>query len=110
MIDGLADVRALVFSDRDLRDICAEILTLLNVRERGVETLEFNDLDVIVDLEQHAVTFRGVLSVNDVEVRMPEERFVDLALAVAEPHTGDQLVEWLKRRDRRVWPMPPAPD
>lgn len=109
MDDGLTTLRALVFSDKDLADICAEVLTVLADSERLVETLEFNEVDVTVDRNQRVVVFKGVLSVNDEAVELTEERFVELASTIAEPFSGETLAEWRKRRERGVWPMPPVP-
>jgi hypothetical protein len=104
----LAALRALVFSDKDLSEICAEVPTVLAHGERLVETLEFNEVDVTVDRNQRTVAFQGVLSINDETVQLAEERFVELASTVAEPLSGEMLTEWQKRRERRVWPMPPT--
>ena len=109
MDDGLLALRGWVFSDEDLADICAEVLTVLADSDRLVETLEFNDVDVTVDRNKRAVVFQGVLSVNDAAVELSEERFVELASTIAEPFSGETLAEWRRRRERRVWPMPPAP-
>lgn len=110
MDDGLAALRGLVFSENDLAGVCTEVLTVLAYGERAVETIEFNDVDVTADRTQHVVVVRGVLSVNDEVVEFPEERFVELATAVAEPLSGDELAEWRQRRERRVWRMSPAPE
>lgn len=104
----LAALRALVFSDEDLSEICVHVLTVLAHSERLVETLEFNDLDVTVDRNRRAVVFRGVLSINDESVQLSEDQFVHLARTVAQPLTGESLTAWKKRRDRPAWPMPPG--
>lgn len=110
MDDGLAALRGLVFSDNDLASICTEVLTVLAYGERAVETMEFNEVDVTVDRIQGIVAVQGVLSVNDEDLELPAERFTELAATVAEPLSGDELAEWRKRRERRVWYMPPAPE
>jgi hypothetical protein len=84
------------------------VLTVLAYGERAIDTLEFNEVDVTVDRNERAVSFQGVLSVNDEVVQVPEERFVELASAIAEPLSDNGLAEWRQRRERRVWPMPPA--
>ncbi|WP_028642751.1 hypothetical protein [Nocardioides sp. URHA0020] len=103
----LPAIRAFVFSDQDLADICAEVLTVLAYGEPLVETLEFNDVDVTVDRGRSLVTFQG-LSVKDEAVQLPQERFVELASTVAKPLNGASLTTWRERRQRRVWPMPPV--
>ncbi len=108
MKDGLPTLRALVFSDEDLADICAIVLTVLAHGEPLVETLNFNDVDVTVDRPQSLITFQGVLSVNDEAVEHSVDRFVELASTIAQPLTGEPLAQWQKRHERRVWPMPPA--
>jgi hypothetical protein len=85
------------------------VLTVLAYGERVVETLEFNELDVTVDRYRRLITFQGVLSINDEAVELPEGRFVEAATTIAEPLSGESLAEWRKRREARVWPMPPAP-
>lgn len=105
----LPALRAFVFSDKDLTDICTEVLTVLAYGEPVVETLEFNEVDVTVDRHRSLITFQGVLSINDEAVQLPLERFVELASPIAEPLDGERLATWRKRRQRRVWPMPPAP-
>jgi hypothetical protein len=105
---GLPALRALVFSDKDLAEICAIVLTVLAYGEPLVETLNFNEVDVIVDRPQSLITFQGILSVNDETVELSEDRFVELASSIAQPLTGEPLAQWQKRHQRRVWPMPPA--
>jgi hypothetical protein len=105
---GLPALRALVFSDKDLADICAEVLTVLAYGEPVVETLEFNEVDATVDHYRSLITFQGVLSINDEAVQLPQGRFVDLASTIAEPLNGERLAQWRKRREQRVWPMPPG--
>ena len=95
-------------SDKDLTDICAEVLTVLAYGEPLVETLEFNDVDATVDRRQRLITFQGVLAINDDALQFPQERFVELANTIAEPLKGESLAKWRERRQRRVWPMPPA--
>lgn len=105
---GLPALRALVFSDKDLAEICANVLTALAHGEPLVETLNFNEVDVTVDRPRGLITFRGILSMNDEMVELPSDRFVELASTVAEPFTGERLAQWQKRHARRVWPMPPS--
>lgn len=105
---GLPALRTLVFSDKDLADICAIVLTVLAHGEPLVETLNFNEVDVTVDRPQEVITFQGILSVNDETVELPEDRFVELASTIAEPFTGERLAQWQERHARRVWPMPPV--
>jgi hypothetical protein len=105
----LPALRGFVFSDKDLADICAEVLTVLAYGEPVVETLEFNDVDVTVDRHRSLITFQGVLSINDETLKVPQERFVELASTIAKPLDGERLATWRKQRQRRVWPMPPAP-
>ncbi|MEQ7129315.1 hypothetical protein ABN034_32950 [Actinopolymorpha sp. B11F2] len=105
---GLPALRALVYSDKDLADICAIVLTVLVHGEPLVETLNFNEVDVTVDRPQSLATFQGILSVNDEAVELSEDRFVELASTIAQPLTGERLAQWQKRHERRVWPMPPS--
>lgn len=104
----LTDLRALVFSDADLADICAEVLTVLAHGEPLVESLEFNEVDVTVDRNRHLITIQGVLPTNGEEVQLPQDRFVALASTIAEPLDEETLTSWRKHRQRRVWPMPPG--
>jgi hypothetical protein len=106
---GLPALRALVSSDKDLAEVCAVVLTALAYGKPLVETLNFHEVDVTVDRPQNLITFQGILSVNDEPVELSEDRFVELASTIAEPLTGEPLAQWQKRRERRVWPMPPAP-
>lgn len=108
MEDGLHALRDLVSSDRDLPEICSIVLTVLAHGEPLVETLNFNDVDVIVDRPKGLVTFQGVLSINDEAVEVSEEQFIELASTIAQPLTGEPLAEWQRRSARRIWPMPPA--
>jgi hypothetical protein len=104
----LAALRALVLDDRELVTICAELLTVLKHGEPLVETLEFNVVGVTVDRTAQFVEFQGALSVNDDAVRLSERRFVEVASTIAEPLSGERLVDWQKHRQRRVWRMPPG--
>ncbi|WP_193614312.1 hypothetical protein [Nocardioides lijunqiniae] len=108
MEDGLPALRALVFSDSDLAEVCTIVLTVLAHGEPLVETLNFNELDVTVDRPQRLVTFQGILSVNDETMELSEERFVELSSTIAQPLTGEALAQWQQRSARHVWPMPPA--
>jgi hypothetical protein len=96
--------------DRELAEVCGEVLTVLAHGEVPVETLNFNVVDAPIDRNEHLVTFHGVLSVNDDTVRYPEERFKALAASVVQPFSGERLAVWRDRHQRRVWPMPPASD
>ena len=93
MDHDLAALRALVLSDEELADICTEVLTVLDHGVLVVESMEFNDVDVTVDRDKRVVEFQGVLSINDEAVRLPEERFVELARTIAEPLSGERLAE-----------------
>lgn len=110
MNPDLADLRALVFGDDELADICEEILTVLAHSDRLVETLNFNTVDATVNRREHVVEFQGVLSANDETLRFAEGEFQDLAVAIAAPTSGERLDEWRKRRGREAWSMPPACD
>ncbi|KAA1424109.1 hypothetical protein [Nocardioides antri] len=105
----LPALRAFLSSDKDLVDICAEVLTVLAYGEPVVETLEFNEVDVTVDKSRSLITIQGVLSINDEAVRLTQDRFVELARTIAEPLDGERLAAWREHRQRRVWPMPPGP-
>ena len=108
MEDGLHALRDLVFSDRDLAEICTIVLTVLAHGEPLVETLNFNEVDVNIDRPQSLVRFEGILSVNDEVVELAEDRFIELASTIARPLTGEPLAQWQKRHERHIWPMPPA--
>lgn len=108
MESQLADLRALVFAEDELAEMCEEILTVLAHGELATETLNFNVVDATVDRSEGVVTFQGVLSINDETVRYPQERFVELAATIAQPLSGERLTAWKKRRKRRVWTTPPG--
>lgn len=106
MTDDLPALRALVFSDKDLADICTIVLTVLADEETLVETLNFNEVDVTVDRPQSRITFEGIL-LDDEVVELSVDRFVELASTFAQPLTGEPRAQWTKRHGRHVWPMPP---
>jgi len=106
MTTELGDLRALVFSDEDLRWICAELLTVLAHGEVPVETLNFNEIDVTVNRNDGTLTFEGVLSINDTTIELSEGRFVELAGSIAQPLSAEELRTWEQKRKRRVWPLP----
>ena len=110
MTADLDDVRALVYGDDELAEVCEQVLTVLAHSERVVETLSFNVVDVTVNQREHLVTVQSVLSGHDAAVQFSEDRFRELAETLAHPMTGDRLDEWRKRREPEVWVMPPVSD
>jgi len=103
------ELRGLVLGDDgELAFICAEVLAVLSLDEPGAEVLEFNVVDVSVDRNERTVTFQGVLSINDDTLTMSAERFTEVAEPIAEARSAAQVAEWRERRQRRIWPMPPA--
>lgn len=102
----LADLRALVSADAELREACAELLTVLTHGEVPVETLNFNEFDVTVNRNDGTLIFEGVLSINDTTIKLSETRFVELAQSITQPLSGEDLRAWEQKRKRRLWPMP----
>lgn len=102
-----SDLRGLASAD-DLAQICAVTLAALDDRERGREVLNFNSVDVVLDLDENTVLFQDILGTDTPDVHMSIEGFKEVATRFAGPQEVAVALERRRQREaqRRVWPMP----
>lgn len=99
-------------SDDEVAFVCAEVLTVLELREQGQEVLQFNLVDVTVDCDAGRVTVESCLAIDNLPVvSMSVDRFVEVATPFAESRSAEDRDRSRREHEERLQGRPmPGPD